>query len=177
MRSNGERIAFFAAAGLALAALVGMVVVVLGMLRDNNNGSARLPFATTQAALPPFGQFREARVAVGGRCLRVLVASTNADRIAGLRDVAELSPYDGMLFVYGGDTATKYTMANTLLPLDITWYDAHGAPVDHAQMTPCPHGTDATCPTYASREKYRYALERVTGGSAAGAAGSVGACA
>ena len=176
MRNNGERVAFLVAAGLALAALVGMIVVVLGMLRDNN-GAARLPFATTQSALPPFGDFHEARVAVGGRCLRVLVASTGPQRTAGLRDVAELSPYDGMLFVYPADTDTKYTMATTLLPLDITWYDAQGNPVDNTQMTPCPHGTDATCPTYASRQKYRYALERVTGGSAASASGSVGACA
>ena len=42
-------------------------------------------------------------------------------------------------------------MANTPLPLDIGFYDADGAPINRTTMEPCPEGTDATCPIYASR--------------------------
>jgi uncharacterized membrane protein (UPF0127 family) len=161
------------AAVVAAAALVGMIVIFVTRL-GGGASSARLPFATTTGAAPPFGEFDEARVAVGNRCLRVLVASDERQREQGLRGVRALAPYDGMLFVFPGDSGARFTMANTPLPLDITWFGADRRPVDHARMTPCPHGTDATCPQYASRARYRYALERPAG---SGASGPIGPCA
>ena len=61
------------------------------------------------------------------------------------------------------------------MPLDITWFSATGAPVDRAQMTPCPERRrDATCPVYRSGSRYRYALEQPAGSAAAaGTLGSV----
>ena len=80
-----------------------------------------------------------------------------------------LAPYDAMLFVNPRDTSAGFTMARTPLALDIVWYAADGSPVDHTSMAPCPAGTDATCPVYASREQYRYALETQAGASGTGA--------
>ena len=40
---------------------------------------------------------------------------------------------------------------------------------DHPEMTPCPQGTDAACPQYASKHAYRYALEQPAGSSSSGA--------
>ena len=161
------------AAAVALASLAGMIAIVV-----HNSGSretrARLPFATTSRALTSFIGFDEARVGLGSKCLRVLVAATPVLRNRGLRDVRTLAPYDGMLFVFTGDSSARFTMANTPTPLDITFFAASGAPVDHTHMTPCPNGTDATCPAYASKHPYRYALERPAG---AVGGGSVGACA
>ena len=69
-------------------------------------------------------------------------------------------------------------MADTPIPLDITFFSSDGSPVDSARMTPCPHGSDATCPEYAAKKPYRYALERPAGSaSASGGSGALGACA
>ena len=169
---NNRRVA--AACAVAVAALAGMAVFAAkAFSRPGTTG--QLPFATTQAVADArFAQFREARVAVGGRCLRVLVAATEALREEGLREVRDPAPYDGMIFVFPRDTRTEFTMAQTPTPLDITWYAADGSPVDGTRMTPCPNGTDATCPVYESKRRYRYALERTAGSASPGA---LGACA
>ena len=163
-----------AAVAVAACALVGLVLLV-ARVRSGEDGTGTLRFASTAPAPAPFEGFSEAHVAVGGECLRVLVASTAAQRTQGLRGVTTLAPYAGMLFVNAGDTSARYTMAGTPMPLQITFFDGRGTPVDHTEMTPCPNGTDATCPEYSSRRRYRYTLERPA--NAAPATGSLGACA
>ena len=151
------------------------MIVIIVMHVGGGESRASLSFTSTTRAAPPFDTFEEGRVAVGDRCLRVLVAATERLRERGLRDVRSLAPYDGMLFVFPNDSDAHFTMANTPLPLDITWFAADGRPVDRTRMTPCPRGTDATCPQYASKARYRYALEQPAG-AAGGASGSIGAC-
>jgi uncharacterized membrane protein (UPF0127 family) len=144
----------------------------------SNAGAATLASlgidATTRAAAP-FGAFSEARVSIDGRCARVLVATTAAQRVQGLRDVRNLGSYAGMLFAFPEDSDARFTMAQTPLPLDIVWYASDGAPVDRTRMSPCPNGTDATCPAYAAHGRYRYALETAAGASSAGSVGACGA--
>jgi uncharacterized membrane protein (UPF0127 family) len=168
------RVRITAAIVVAVGALAGMVVLVV-RIRSDESGVGRLRFATTSAAAAPFGDFDEARVAIGGRCLRVLVALSPVQREQGLREVRSLGPYAGMLFVNQSDTNDRYTMADTPMPLDITFFAADGAPVDRTRMAPCPEGTDATCPAYASKKRYRYALEQAAGSSTA--SGALGGCA
>jgi uncharacterized membrane protein (UPF0127 family) len=163
-----------AAIVVAVGALAGMVALVVH-IRSDESGVGKLHFASTTPAVAPFAAFSEARVAVGSKCLRVLVASTPAQRNQGLREVTSLRPYDGMLFVNPADTTARYTMAQTPTPLDITFFSSSGVPVDDQQMTPCPNGTDATCPEYEAKDHYRYALERPTG--SAPLSGSLGGCA
>jgi uncharacterized membrane protein (UPF0127 family) len=162
-----------AAVVVAVGALAGTVVLV-ARIRSNESDVGRLAFAATGAAPAPFAEFSQARVAVGARCLRVLVASAENQRVQGLRGVRSLAPFEGMLFVFPRDTSAQFTMAETPTPLDITFFSARGVPVDRARMIPCPHGTDATCPAYGSRQRYRYALERPAG--SASASGAMGAC-
>jgi len=168
------RVRIAAAAVVALGALAGLVVLVV-RIRAGESGTAHLSFASTSPASAPFGEFSEAHVAVGSTCLRVLVASTPSEREQGLRGVTVFGPYAGMLFVNPGDTSAHYTMAGTPTPLDITFFAEDGRPLDDQHMTPCPDGTDATCPEYASRARYRYALERPTGSGPV--SGALGACA
>jgi uncharacterized membrane protein (UPF0127 family) len=168
-----KRVGVAAAAVVALLALAGMVAVVV-RVRADDSGVGHLRFASTQPAAAPFASFGEARVALGAQCLRTLVATTPAQRTQGLREVRSLAPYDAMLFVEQHDSTGLFTMADTLIPLDITFFAADGAPVDTQRMTPCPDGNDATCPTYGSKKAYRYALERPAG---TGSSGSLGGCA
>jgi uncharacterized protein len=159
-----------AAGAVAISALLGIVAIAVHVARhDGNSSSGSFRVGPTEPAPAPFDAFAQSRLAVDHRCLRVLVASTSAQRIRGLRDVSDLGPYDGMLFVHGSDAFARFTMAQTPLPLDIGWYTSDGAPVDRAHMTPCPRGTDANCPTYGPRRKYRYALETRAGALGAGA--------
>src|SRR5437660_12918087 len=88
-----------------------------------------LALGATGRAAPPFGGFDDARISLGGRCVRVLVASSDAQRGQGLRNVSSLGPYRGMLFVEAHDSHARFTMAATPLPLDIRWYAADGVPV------------------------------------------------
>ena len=164
---------------LALAAVVAIVTLTVAAvlavrLLSSDEGAAGFDLGEVRAASARFPDFSETRVKLGDRCLRVLLARTPAQRSQGLRAVRDLAPYDGMLFVYSSNSKNRYTMADTLLPLDIGWYAADGERVDRARMVPCPKGTDATCPTYGSDGSYRYALELAAdqlGG------GPLGACA
>jgi uncharacterized membrane protein (UPF0127 family) len=127
----------------------------------------------TRAAGEPFEGLTEAMLALGDRCLRVVIADEESERGDGLRGVTDFGDYEGMLFVYGEDIDARFTMADTLVPLDIGFYAADGSPIDRTTMQPCPEGNDATCPIYGSSDPFRYALE-TAGGS--GGPGAIGAC-
>ncbi len=159
---------------VALGALAGMIAIIVKVRADENT-TGRLRFASSTPAPAPFAEFSDARVAVGARCLRVLVASSATQRVQGLRDVRSLAPYEGMLFVFPSDTAARFSMAGTPLPLHATFFSASGTPVDDVELKPCPQGSDSSCPAYASKERYRYALERPAGPG--GGSGALGACA
>jgi uncharacterized membrane protein (UPF0127 family) len=162
------------AAIVALAALIAAVVLASNMLSDGGGGgSVSEIFTATTPAAAPFDRFDEARVAVDDHCIRVLVATDAARRTQGLRDVRDLSPYEGMLFVWPEDTQTRFTMANTLIPLDITWFALDGSSVDSTRMEPCPDPEGKNCPLYESEDEYRYALEQPAGSAGSG---SLGAC-
>jgi uncharacterized membrane protein (UPF0127 family) len=128
----------------------------------------------TRAASAPFEGLTEAMLALGDRCLRVAIADEDSERHEGLRSATDLGEYDGMLFVYGDDIDARFTMADTLIPLDIGFYAADGSPIDRTTMQPCPEGDDATCPVYGSSDPFRYALETAAGN---GGSGAIGACA
>ncbi len=66
-----------------------------------------------------------------------------------------------MLFTWGGETvASRFTMADTVIPLDIAFFDADGGFVDGFTMTPC---DEPPCPSYAAAAPYAYALESAAG--------------
>ena len=110
-------------------------------------------------------------VVIDGREHDVAVVTTAEDRSRGLRGVTDLGDLDGMLFTWGGETvASRFTMADTLIPLDIAFFDDSGAFVDGFTMVPC----DAEpCPGYASAAPYAYALESPAGTLPGIAEGSV----
>jgi uncharacterized membrane protein (UPF0127 family) len=164
------------AAVVAIGALTAAVVLAVRVFRPDD-GSASFDLGRIRAAAAPFADsgFSETRVALDDDCLRVLLARSPSERSQGLRAVRDLGPYDGMLFVYSSDSASRYTMADTLVPLDIGWYAADGSLVDRTQMEPCPEGSDATCPTYGSDRAYRYALERPAGQLGSGSLGTCSA--
>jgi uncharacterized protein len=129
----------------------------------------RAALAAARPAGVPFDAFTATSLRVGGRCRRVLVADTEAERVQGLRAVRSLRPYDGMLFVFDRPTRARFTMADTRIPLAIAFYDDRGLFLRALTMRPCSKGTDATCPVYDPHLGFRFALETREGGLTPGA--------
>jgi uncharacterized membrane protein (UPF0127 family) len=101
-------------------------------------------------------------VVTGGDDHCALLAATAEQRSRGLMGRRDLGGYDGMVFRFDEPATTPFTMSRTLIPLSIAWFDASGALVDQAEMTPCPEAID--CPSYQSDRPYLYALEVAQGG-------------
>jgi uncharacterized membrane protein (UPF0127 family) len=101
----------------------------------------------------------------------VAVASTSETRSRGLRGVTDLGDLDGMIFVWGGETVTStFTMADTLIALDISFFDAEGRFVDGFTMSPC---KTSNCPPYAAAGPFAYAIEVPAGSRPLPGPGSV----
>lgn len=165
-----------------LVALAGVAALLAGVLvLDGNEPSGPVPAPGIAAALrgarpadEPFRGLSEARLAVGGRCLRLVVADVPAERATGLTGRRDLGAYEGMLFTYDGSATSRFTMAGVPVPLQIAFYRADGDPVGTPQaMVPCARAR-AECRLYSAGDPYRFALETLGGDLPAG---SLGACA
>ncbi|MEN8113891.1 MAG: DUF192 domain-containing protein [Actinomycetota bacterium] len=104
--------------------------------------------------------FETAAITVDGRDVAVAVADTEAQRAQGLMGVTDLGGLDGMLFVFSETTGTGFWMKDTLIPLDIAFFDDDGGFVDGFTMEPC---VEDPCPVYRPSGPYRYALEAPEG--------------
>ena len=66
----------------------------------------------------------------------------------------------GMVFLFGEPTSTAFWMKDTLLPLDIAFWDSKGRIVATLTMTPC--RTDS-CPVYQPATTYVSSVEMNAG--------------
>lgn len=110
--------------------------------------------------------FDTVTVTIDDQQLAVAVADTSALRSLGLMGVTGLGGLDGMLFVFEEFTDGGFWMKDTLIALDIAFFDADGIFVDGFTMEPC---TGEPCQVYHPSGQYRYAVE-----APAGDLGSVG---
>jgi uncharacterized protein len=88
--------------------------------------------------------------------LKVELARTNAERERGLMNRRSLAAKAGMVFLYPRNHRGGYWMKNTLIPLDIAFYDARGKILRILTMQPCRRDP---CRTYDPNVAYRAALE------------------
>src|SRR5262249_45247969 len=90
---------------IALAVVVGKV---LAADDDSTSNAGIVPVSTVlqdqQPAKAPFEGLTSVYAAIGSdRCLHLVVADSEDERVAGLRgNSADFGPYDGMLFVFQG---------------------------------------------------------------------------
>lgn len=127
--------------------------------------TSALPNTTVTApetiVLPdPIADWHIGHYELDGAELLVAIASTPEQRRQGLMNITDLLDLDGMLFVFAADTGTGFWMKNTLIPLDIAFFDWQGKYVDGFVMEPC---TIEECPTYFPSGRYRFALEMPAG--------------
>ncbi len=71
--------------------------------------------------------------------------------------VSDLPKNTGMVFLWEAPHQGSFHMLNTLIPLDIAFWDEDGQIVGTEQMQPCE--TEPPCPTYGPEQPYIGAVE------------------
>lgn len=96
-------------------------------------------------------------VKINGIKINVEIAETEGERQQGLMFRSELEENEGMLFVFEDEQPRSFWMKNTLIPLDIIFFDKNFSVVSYVEnMEPC---LEDPCPIYDSKESTKYALE------------------
>ena len=108
---------------------------------------------------------RENWVELGGKRFTVELATNDATREHGLMFRQRMDADRGMLFVHEREQPLAYWMKNTLIPLDILFFDNQRHLVaQQRDVPPCTLG-DA-CPPYPSDAPARFVLELNAGQAA-----------
>lgn len=86
----------------------------------------------------------------------VEVADDVEERAQGLMGRESLEPGQGMLFLFVQEDILTFWMKDTLIPLDILFFDGQGNLVSTSTMAPC---QEDPCPKYSSSVPAGIALE------------------
>lgn len=97
------------------------------------------------------------------------IADDDRKRRMGLMFRKRLDDGEGMLFSFEYSQMLNFWMKNTLIPLDIIFFDHGGRFVSAAAMTPCDAGP---CRVYQSAQPAQWALELPAGFTAKTGAGA-----
>ncbi len=96
-------------------------------------------------------------VTLNGSSYTVDIADTDATRIRGLMFVEHMPRNHGMLFIFPDSKPRSFWMKNTLIPLDIFYFDSALKLVSVSKNArPC---KTARCGTYPSKGPAKYVLE------------------
>ena len=123
------------------------------------DAAATTPLAAT-TVVDQLPGFRRGEIVVGDETWRVALAQSIVQRQQGLMGVTDLGDVEGMLFVFPFDSSNGFWMKDTLIPLEIAFFDAAGNLVTVLAMEPC---LEDPCPTYSPGTSYRFALEAPPG--------------
>ncbi len=95
-------------------------------------------------------------VAPDGARISLELAITAKEKETGLMYRDKLEPDRGMLFVFDKDDILAFWMKNTLIPVDIVWFDATGRVADvSAGAQPC---RADPCPKFTNKSPARAVL-------------------
>lgn len=120
-----------------------------------------MPPTALPARAPQSGEW----VALNGHRFAVELALDDASRAQGLMYRRSMPTAQGMLFVHDREEPLAYWMRNTLIALDILYFDRTLRLVSvQREVPPCPPG--ARCPVYPSDGDAMYVLELNAGQAA-----------
>jgi len=95
--------------------------------------------------------------------VRAELAADSQARARGLQGRKALPSGEGMLFVFSKTETQSFWMKDTLIPLDILFFDDAGRIVSLKSMEPCEKPlkpeSQGTCLLYSSEKPIRFALE------------------
>jgi hypothetical protein len=126
---------------------IALLIAVAAVLLAGAAGAAGFDHGTATVASPSGAK----RVV-----LQVEIARTRAQREQGLMGRRSLGAKAGMVFLYPEPHRGSFWMKDTLVPLDIAFYDGRGRILRILTMQPCRRDP---CPVYDPNVAFRAALE------------------
>ena len=144
-----------------MARIGAMIVMALVAAACSTSSADTTTTTGGEVVVPPqIVDYDVQDVQVGDRTMLLAIADNPSLRRQGLQGVTDLGDLDGMLFFWRHD-GDAFWMKDTLIPLDIVWFNEDGTYKDRASMVPC---TEDPCPTYAPNDlDFRFAIEAATG--------------
>lgn len=119
-------------------------------------GATAAPAPTTSSRGWPMGDLTMRHAGHDALHLNVEIADTEARQEAGLMNTKSLPADQGEAFTWSDPVRIGFWMKDTLIPLDIVYWDAQGRIVDILSMTPC---TADPCSVYNARSAFVGAVE------------------
>ncbi len=89
----------------------------------------------------------------------VELADDDNERAMGLMYRKQMDDDAGMLFIFPGSQYRAFWMKNTLIPLDILYFDSNRKLINISENTPPCKNTTTRCPNYPSEKPAKYVLE------------------
>lgn len=130
--------------------LLTISVVIAGLCFSGCDGSKPVP--TSQASsLPASTRFQ---IPVGGQVVSMRLAISVEEQRRGLMNVPKLEENEGMIFIKATPERAGFWMKNTLIALDIGFFDSAGTLLEVRRMWP--HEERITT---SSSEQVKYCLE------------------
>ena len=111
-------------------------------------------------------QTNQNRVSINDVSYLVELADDDNERAMGLMYRKEMSDNEGMLFIFPDSQMRAFWMKNTLIPLDILYFDDNKKLINISENTPPCKNTSTRCPNYPSTKPAKYVLEINAGLSA-----------
>jgi len=112
---------------------------------------------------PPLPQ---KQITINQHTYTVEIASTPQEQQLGLQNRPELTPRQGMLFIFQDSQIRNFWMKDTLYPLDIIYLDSNLIITQIFPNTPTCQSQDPSqlnCPHYVSKAASQYVLELKAG--------------
>mgnify|MGYP000173905361 CR=1 FL=1 len=99
------------------------------------------------------------QVSINDVSFKVTLAEDDNSRAMGLMYEKSLADDAGMLFIFPDSQPRAFWMKNTLIPLDILYFNQHRVLVSvQSDVPPC-RSTTSRCPNYPSEKPAKYVLE------------------
>ena len=146
---------------LAVLAAAGLLAKGGAQPKDPYLAGSRVP-GFDEATLTVKAVATGSTVAAGDHCS--LFATTPQQQATGMMRKTSFSGYAAMAFRFPADTTTLFYNRDVPIALSVAWFAASGRFVGSKDLEPCPDVEG--CPTIASPEAFRYAVEVGKGGLA-----------